>query len=743
MKDRPLSLPWLVAVALSLILLTAARPVWAAARVELSGPASAQGDGKTRVKLKLVIDPPGAASTANLEVTTSAGKLGLLRPSGPGKYEFVFVPPSVAEAIQVSIEARLAGARRAAAKHELVIAPALGGPGEHATGGPLDLRVPKRLILGVDTHGDISLEPAEGYHVSLYASVGTVTALEPGTDGRLHATYRPPPEKFPQIAIVAAATDDGSMVDWAAVKLYGRPRVTAKSERNAAVRVRVAGEAYGPVTTDNRGKAQLRVLAPPGVNEVFTVARDAAGNETVAQLKLGVPAFQRTLAVCPRESGDLLLFVVDPTGSAPKKPAFDVKASLGKLSVPSRAKGGFFKSRLSVPDETASGEKVTFTAALSGDDASQVSCDTEVPGEAPTGLRVALDRAAYVAGTGDPIRVTVGFEYPGKRHPRRVPVQATTTFGTLSELKPSSKQRYVASWNVPDRLTNRTQAVITVRTRGTPALSAKQVLRLAPGPVAHVVVSAKRTRLWADGQSSTTVTAKVLDASGNAVPTVALEAEARGQVGQFSEKSPGVFSAAYVAPASGRGSDNIIVRDSKGSARGSVAIGLIPASSLRAWARIGYLGNFAKVSAPLVGAGAGMRLAALDKNLIAGVELGLFSSSSTDREAGDQEDVTMSLTGLPLLARLVYEFQADPLIPYVGLTGGLCFAQTKISSASAGKTVTSHTLPAIAPVAGASAPLGPGLFGLQLGYLFSPVDDDAVEGNAGGLDITLAYQYGF
>ena len=283
--------------------LTVAASTWAADALEFEGPTTALGDGKSAIHLALRLSSAAGAEPGNLEVTTSAGRLSRLRPAGAGRFEFDFIPPRVVEEIRVRVEAIQLRPRVTAAPLEITVTPSLGSVDQTATGGPLDLRVPKRLILGHHTEAQVSLRSPDGVPIALTVSAGSITAPRLGADGVMRATYRPPEQRFPQVAILVAHSEDGGLLDWAPIQLVGRPLVSARSEPNTPVRVQVAGEEFGPVRTDARGKAELRVLVPPGVSKAQALARDTAGNVGAVPLKLGNPEFQRTFAVCPPEAG--------------------------------------------------------------------------------------------------------------------------------------------------------------------------------------------------------------------------------------------------------------------------------------------------------------------------------------------------------------------------------------------------------------------------------------------------------
>jgi hypothetical protein len=466
-------------------------------------------------------------------------------------------------------------------------------------------------------------------------------------------------------------------------------------------------------------------------------------NQKTVKLALGAPEFRLAFAVCPKISGGLLYFPITATGDPAPESTVETEATLGMLAAPKRAESGYYDAALVVPDDATFGAPLTLTARLSGVPTSTATCDTTVPGEAPTGLAVALDRPAYVATTGKPVQVRISLTYPGKRKPRRVPLRLSAPFGSFSPTRAVSSTEHVATWQLPDEFGGRTQVVVRVLARAPTTLTSSASLSLQPGPLARLEVSSARTRIWSDGESSTELTVKAFDGANNPVSGLSLSASADGTLSAFTPAAAGEYSARYTSPLSRGGSDSVVVRDAAGRIEGRLEILLTDARRMSVAARLGYVTNFAKVSAPLFAAGANVRPPILDGNLVVGLELGLYVSSSTDRDEADVEDVSVTATVLPLLARVVYEIPLGMVMPYFGLASGVSITSTNVSSSSSGEQVSNDAaLPLYVPV-GATMPLGPGRAGLELGYLYTPVENDSLEGNLGGFEITAAYHYGF
>ena len=128
---------------------------------------------------------------------------------------------------------------------------------------------------------------------------------------------------------------------------------------------------------------------------------------------------------------------------------------------------------------------------------------------------------------------------------------------------------------------------------------------------------------------------------------------------------------------------------------------------------------------------------------MAGLEGGYYASQKTQRDEDDVEDVTVSARVVPVLARLDYELPMQPLIPRVCLRAGAAWASTEVESDSTAASVTQSWTWALGVGAGAGIAVGPGIAGLEIGYLYAPLEESGLEGNVGGIEATVGYALGF
>lgn len=715
---------------------------WAGPELRALAPETAAGDGRTPIPIQ-VFTPEFAD---RLDVRCDSGRVMAVRRLSPGRFDVTVLPPRVAAAARMVVTTRAGGTRTQIA---IDLVPSIGEPGERASGGSLDLRVPRRLVLGHHASGTVDLRPVRGRPVILYASTGTVTALTHGHNGRMQATYRPPEAKYPGVAVIVAATEDGSVVDWAPIELHGRPLVSARSEPNATVSVRVGDEEYGPVTASPAGVAEMRVVTPPGVRVVTALARDAVGNENVAPLVLGVPPFRGTFAVCPPNSERLYYFAVDARGQPREGLALQTEATLGTLASPEQVRPGYYVASLAVPPSAARGQPLTLGATIRGEADSRSTCDTTVPGEAPISLSVELGQVSYRSGSGMPVRILARLKYAGEREPRRVPVELSADLGEVSDPRERSLTTLDATWRPADFFGGREVAVLTARTLGARPVHAQAILRLETGAVSQIEVLAEPARLPADGRSVATITARPRDRAGNLVPGASLVAQARGRVKGFQSRARGTYTAGYVSrrlTSSGANVEEpVVVRDRDGSAFGTVSIELVPTGEHFVVAvRAGYLNNLGQLSAPLAEVDAGVRGLVLSPQLVLGLSSGYYGASDSSRDRSRREEVTWRAQVVPLRARITYEFPTSSgILPVVGATGGVAFAQTRTSAPSAGRALDHPVVPVVGLLAGAGLLLGPGAVLLEGAYGYAPLRSEVLRGNLAGLSLSGGYGYSF
>ena len=711
--------------------------------LRVNAPTEAIGDGVTPIRVQVTLDPAGPGELEGLKVDVSAGRVASKKELATGLMEVTLVPPRVVDAVVLTVETESRRGQRVTG--EIRLLPSIAPTTVRVSNGPLDLRVPARMILGYDQQGIITFGARTLSPVTLYASAGTISAPQPDTGNRYQAVYRPPAEKLPRVVLIVAASADGSTVDFAPIQLYGRPLVSATSEPHATVLTRVAGTVYGPFRADRNGHVEHRVLAPPGVSEAYTVAQDALHNERTVRLKLGVSAVHESFAICPDTSEALFYFAVDADGNPRKDRTIRVESALGTLAPAQLTDGGYYLSPLALPPNVTLGEAVQLAAQIEGEADSRVTCHTTVAGEAPNRLRLSVTPESWVADSRQPLIVQADASYSGQRKSRAVPLQISADFGETSGFQEQTTALYQATWRLPAKLDGRRQAKLQVQTVGPRPVKAELVVALQPGPPTALKVIAQPAHLKADGHSEAQLVVQVVDAEGNPVDLAPEVVEAKGTISPFTAVSPGIFTATYRAPrSSALDHDEVIVRVGKTHTVGSVHIALAPASDRwRLWGAFGYATNFAKVHGPIGAAGGGVRLPLLREGVIVGADVAYSVSQTSELDATGTETVSINTTVVPISARATYELRLARLSPYLGVGAGLGIARVDVSSPSSGRFTRWTANPTLAGMAGTLVRLGPGSLLVEFLYRTISVSVPNISGNVGGLSASVGYVYEF
>lgn len=702
----------------------------------LEGPSEVEADGSTRATFSW----SSSRDVSGVSATLSAGRVLAVRRVG-SDIEVEVRAPRLVESHEALLQIEDERAR-VLARRRIVFVRTPPTPQIRTSPGVYELAGPERLVLGLHDHAYVTFRAEAADAVELYSNVGRFEAVVDQGDGTFRARYLPPVEKYPQVAIVAAMGRTRGDVDWIAIPLYGRPEVTTRSDPLSVVFVDVAQQRHGPLLTDRRGEARVRVWVPPGVQRANTVVRDALGNQRTARLDLKVPDFSRQLVACSEATPLVTVVAVDPLGQALPVPDFSVRTSLGEVTQLTKRVAGVFDLGVRVPDDAEKGASVRIHT-VPEDGGRGAACDTEVMGELPRAVRLTASRTEYVAG-GSPIEIKADLEYAGRREPGEVKLRFSASSGEVLDLRKLSNTEYRARYRPSDAFGDVASATVSVRVEGL-ELSDEARVTLRPGAPTAVALELRRPRLRADGASSSDLWVEVRDLGGNLTDVAPPTARAVGRVSEFRRKAVGQYVATYTAPASSRSfSDRVVV--SAGDARGSEDADLQALDRpLVASARAGYFTNFGRVSALTLSATGAMRMP-FEERLAVGVSVGYYQYDEED-VGGDLGAVRIGVTSLPMTLQVVYEQPLGMFVPYVGAGGGLVVNWTQLS----GELVDRQSVvarPMAALMAGVTLPLRSettllGGLTAQLQYARATVDNGTVTGNLGGLDVTAGYQFDF
>lgn len=694
--------------------------------LKLVTPPLLRGDGSTAT-LRLEVTPVEEADQLPaISLDVDAGRVGKTT-RVEGGFELEYTPPQVAVDRDVHL-AVLAGGSVVSAPVTVRIAAAGRVSATQSSSGSLALAGPASLVLGSDATAYLSAAGARP--PTFVVNVGTLSAPMRGGDGRWHATYTPPAQKFPQVAIVAAV-DGGGRVDWLRIPLYGLGRVETRTKPRSQITLTVADATFGPFRTDASGVATTPVVAPPGVHSGTTHTVDALGNAKDAPFDLGTPPFSRLTAAC---DGDRVhLFVVDGAGAAATAAEkLTLRASSGTLGEVTRIDDGHFVALWSAGE----GDEAEVSIGLEGESRSSAACSVRRSGEPAVAIALSVDRARFGAGSG-PLVVTATLRSRGERPPRAIAVTLESGDGAV-ELLGSDGGTTRARWKLPDRFEGRATATLRAHTQD-PPLAAELTVALVPGPVARIDIAPPGTLAGADRAR---LEVRAADAWGNPAPTDHLVAVAHGERVAVEPAGSGRAAVSYVAPTRARASeDRVTVEDPTTGQSGSIAVRLIPAARpIAVAARLGWIGNFGKISAPILLVDGAWRPRLFRRRLSLGVEVGFYDSSHRDSDVTVGSSVEFGVVGVPLAVRVGYSLPLGPVGLYAAVAGGLDVVHVSAMSGALVDDSSTLALGLFAAHLGADFDVHLGRLLVEASFLYAPGSTGAVSGNFGGLGLMAGYR---
>lgn len=204
---------------------------------------------------------------------------------------------------------------------------------------------------------DDSGRPLRDAQVSLTVNVGSITEPVPTQDGTFTATFQPPAQEGPQVALFHAAVKQGSREAraWLALPIHGAHVLRIKAPARSRVRVNVGAATFGPVTTPASGEATVAVKVPPGISSAEVNIVDRSGKSRTQTVPLPAPRFARIRLVAPEDPVEntptrLQGFVVDESGNpAVSLPPLAVSVERGTLGPIEAKEGGLFEIPYTAP----------------------------------------------------------------------------------------------------------------------------------------------------------------------------------------------------------------------------------------------------------------------------------------------------------------------------------------------------------------------------------------------------------
>lgn len=476
----------------------------------------------------------------------------------------------------------------------LLAAGALAAPGavraeEPAPAGGGALRVtadPPRIVLGRADGAELRVAaPPEIEELSITASVGRVEGVRKLPGGGFVARYRPPAERVPQVAIVAAAahTARGLEDGWIAIPLSGEGDARVPGVPGSEVTLRIGDRAFGPRKVGSDGVAMIPVIVPPGVREAHQGFRPI--DLRVPETPLLHAIQDRTHIHADREEQvHVVAYLVAPHGAARRGDVPVLEPSRGTVAVTEREAGAFHVI-WSLPPGLAGEERLSIRVPAAP--ISRAVLRVEGTVGPPALIAVSFDRDALVAG-GDAAVVTArALDGGGNQVPAQLSLSARgALLSDVEERRPGELVARIAAGE-----TLRAHEAVVVASAAKAGIAGSRSLPLVAAEPAAARFEPTEPVVRSDGAREAILRLTLADRFGNAASSVPVVTAARGRVVGVAEGARGEYAVRYVGPAvEGASRDEIVAR--VGAVRATAApLVASPTPALLVSARAGLAGE--------------------------------------------------------------------------------------------------------------------------------------------------------
>ena len=539
------------------------------------------------------------------------------------------------------------------------------------------------------------------------ASVGRIDVLREVSSGVYEAEFVPPDSLDPQVAVITALS--GGAFAWVPIPLSGIRELTVRAPNGTEASVSVESEVFGPVRADAMGRAQVRVLVPPGVRTAYY------GRQP---LDLGVPDVARVHVVLSSAEVDAnqavevtaRAFATTERGKPRAGAPVTMTVSAGVLSRPVEVEPGVFEARWRV--EKGRVGSLVATARLRDLPAAVATATLErVPGP-PRSITIEVDKQRLVAGEDDELAVTARvLDEAGNT--TESPTTLMADPGVVLEWERTARGRWEGRVQVPRQRAGRQR--LGLRVAASRTLSVTLDVPLLSGPPRQLRVESEE-ELRADGRPYE-LRIVALDRDGNRVelaepPVVTVS---RGQVDPVARHALGIYRLSYRSPLASEDFDTVLkARSGTLESETRLRVRTLGGGVVLA-PKVGVAAGTGGLRSPVGGAEVAFWVRQAGLGLV--LEGQVYALRRSDTIQG--LDLTSEVTFVALTGALAWRRPVGGWLLWLGAGGGAVNAKGRVSGIPGQAAVTgSSWAPEAHASLGLGRPAGPGTpFGeLRLGW---------------------------
>ena len=618
-----------------------------------------------------------------------------------------------------------------------------------------------KLLLGSDTQVDVTLDvrgpESETFApVRALANVGTLeTPHAAGAPGHFTARYVPPPERYPQVALLVVELASGArrMHVVARIALEGSTVVPFHTSPGTVVTMRVGDRSFGPVTADQKGRVEIPILVPPGVRAGIARAVDHNGAARETEVDLQLAPYVRMVVLAPPtldvgSFSEIVVLAVEADGAPVNPTRLTLSASAGLLHPLGAGPLGAARFLFEAPRQLGSGA-VALTAIAAGTPPSRTDMAVALRVGAPARLAIAPSSHRLIVGSGEGARVAVsahdafgnptsaaGVEITVDGRPRPVAF-AAGGLGTLTV-------------EAPLKFDGKERVIIDARL-GT--IRASEELHVTGGPPARLTMGVRDARLVADGHQSTELRVQAVDRNGTPTTVPGLSWDTPdGRVRHVRMPHDGEYVAEYVPDRTREPQRQVVSVMASQALRANATVDVSPPPvRLVAGARVGLFYNLGQAAGPAAFVEALKPLPIRRLAVFVGGAVGYLNAEISGAGPDPMTPAHMEIDQFPFLA---IARARVPLLLRFELSGdvaaGMTIGHTKLTTSSGGHPFDASGR-SYSPAFGGGADVGlmlkPGRLVFGLRYLWSRIGrtshGDEVTGNSAGLIGDIGYRMTF